>query len=284
MKVGIQLYSVRQNMEKDPIGTLREVIKTGYKNIEVANHNAGEDSGVGFGVPAKEIKALLTETGASIVSAHIFPLIADKMGPILEYHQEIGTKYIAMPMDFYRDKDEVLRKCEVWNQVGERCKEHGIQMVYHNHFHEFQHFGQETVFDILLAHLDKDLVKYELDTYWTMRAGQEPTEVLKQLGKRVVLIHQKDYAAGYESQINLLQSVEASQDYVDMDRFVRDLDNRTFTEIGTGIMDIQSIIDTGNQHCDVDYIILEQDYTQLGEMESIATSMEAFKKFSGISW
>ncbi len=284
MKVAIQLYSVRQSMEKDPIETIRKVAKAGYRNLEVANHNSEQDNGVGFGVSADEMKALLEECNAAVVSAHIYPLVAEKIGPVLEYHSKIGTKYIAMPMDFYRNKEEVLQKAESLNKVGEVCKKAGIQLVYHNHFHEFQHFGEETVFDIMMNNTDPELLKVELDTYWTMRAGKNPVEVLKSLGERVCLIHQKDYTKGFEVEMNLLTSVEANNDYVDMDRFLRDLNNDTFTEIGTGIMDIQSIIEAGNTSCKADYIVLEQDYTKLDELESIKVSMEQFKKFSGIEW
>ena len=84
MKVGIQLYSVRNHMAEDPIATIKEVAKAGYKYIEVANHNALEDSGVGFGVTAGELKKIMEDTGISIFSAHIFPLDPDNMTPILE--------------------------------------------------------------------------------------------------------------------------------------------------------------------------------------------------------
>mgnify|MGYP003623381546 FL=1 len=187
-------------------------------------------------------------------------------------------------MDFYRDKDEVLRKCEEWNKVGQKCKDAGIQMVYHNHFHEFQHFGDERVIDILLENLDEELIKYEVDNYWVMRSGTDPIEHMKRLGKRIVLLHQKDFTKGYEDQINLLTSVERDNDYVDMDRFNKELDIASFTEIGSGIMDIQTIINTANENCDVEYIILEQDFTQIGELESIKKSMEQLKKYSGITW
>ena len=284
MKVGIQLYSVRNHMAEDPIATIKEVAKAGYKYIEVANHNALEDSGVGFGVTAGELKKIMEDTGISIFSAHIFPLDPDNMTPILEYHQEIGTKYFVQPMDFYKDADETLRKAEILNRVGERCKEYGMQLLYHNHFHEFQQFDGKTIYDMLLENTDPELVKVELDTYWTLRGRQDPVELLRRLGKRVCLVHQKDFTKGYEQEMDLISSVEAGHDYVDMVRFNRDVRPETFTEIGTGIIDIQSIIDTANECCGSEYIVLEQDYSQHDEIESIKISMDSFKKFSGVEW
>ncbi|MCI8465653.1 MAG: TIM barrel protein [Lachnospiraceae bacterium] len=284
MKVGIQLYSVRNHMAENPMDTIRKVANEGYRYIEVANHNADKDAGVGFGISAEETKALLKETGAQIFSAHIFPLDPAQMTPILEFHKEIGTKYFVQPMDFYKDKDETLRKAEMLNKVGERCKEYGMQLLYHNHFHEFQHFGDETIFELLMKHTDPELVKIELDTYWTTRGQQDPVELLKKYGKRVCLVHQKDFTKGYEAERDLLASVEATNDYVDMDRFNRDVKPETFTEIGTGIMDIQSIIDAANTYCASEAIVLEQDYSQHDELESIRISMESFKRFKGVEW
>lgn len=284
MKVGIQLYSVRNHMAQDPIDTIRKVVKEGYRHIEVANHNAQTDAGVGFGISAKETKELLAEVNAEIFSAHIFPLNPDEMTPILEFHKEIGTKYFVQPMDFYKDRDEALRKAEILNNVGERCREYGMQLLYHNHFHEFQHFGDETIYELLMNNTDADLVKIELDTYWVSRAGLDPVELLKKYGKRVRLVHQKDYTKGYEAERNLLTSVEENQDYVDMDRFNRDIKEETFTEIGTGIMDIQTIIDTANDCCESEAIVLEQDYSQYDELESIRISMDSFKRFKGVEW
>lgn len=284
MKVGIQLYSVRNHMAENPVDTIRKVANEGYRYIEVANHNADKDAGIGFGISAEETKALLKETGAQIFSAHIFPLNPEEMTPILEFHKEIGTKYFVQPMDFYKDRDETLRKAEMLNKVGERCKEYGMQLLYHNHFHEFQHFGPETVFELLMNHTDPELVKIELDTYWTTRGQQDPVELLKKYGKRVCLVHQKDFTKGYEAERDLLASVEAAGDYVDMDRFNRDVKPETFTEIGTGIMDIQSIIDAANTYCGSEAIVLEQDYSQHDELESIRISMESFKRFKGVEW
>ncbi len=284
MKIGIQLYSVREHMQKDPVGTIREVVAAGFRHLEVANHNALNDPGVGFGVSAKEIRAVLSELGADIFSAHVFPLQTESIKPVLEYHQEIGTRFIAVPMDFYRDQDEVLRKAAHLNQIGELCREYGIQLLYHNHYHEFRHFGDDTIFDTLMKESDKDLVGIELDTYWTMRSGNDPVEVMKRYGDRVRLIHQKDYPGDYQGPMNLLASVEAEQAYVDMYRFGRDVEKESFTEIGKGIMNIQEIINVAKDVCKSEYLVLEQDQTSHGELESIRISAAELRKFSGLDF
>lgn len=284
MKVGIQLYSVRNHMASDPIGTLREVAADGYRYIEAANHNAEVDDGIGFGVSAKELKKILHEANVSIVSTHVHPMRAEAIGPVLEYQNEINSRFVVMQMDFYKNRDEVLRKAEALNRVGEKCTQAGITLLYHNHFHEFQLFDDESVFDIIMQQTDPALVKIELDTYWAMRGGMNPTDVLEKYGERVCLIHQKDFPAEYKDQVNLIDQVNRDGIAVDLDYFVQVVKDHTFTEIGTGLMDIQSIINKGNTTCHCEYIILEQDYSVHDEMESIRISMDSFMKYNGIEW
>jgi sugar phosphate isomerase/epimerase len=284
MKAAIQLYSVRQNMSKDPLSTVRKVVETGYRYLEAANHASDQDPGVGFAAPASKMKEILEDLGAKVIGAHVMPLTPQGLPSVLEYHHQIGTKYIVCPIAFYRNLDEVKAAAEPLNRMGEMCSAAGMRMLYHNHYHEFQHFGDQTVFDTLAEYLEPELVNFEIDTYWTMRAGQDPTALLKRLGRRVCLIHQKDFTKGYESEINLLASAEESGDYIDFERFGRDMREVTFAEIGAGIMDIQSIIQTGNEVCEAEYIVLEQDYSQLGEFESIKISRDNLKKYSGVQW
>jgi sugar phosphate isomerase/epimerase len=271
-------------MEKDPIGTIRHVAETGYRYIEVANHQAEKDHGVGFGASAKEIKKALEDTGTRIISAHIFPLALTTIKPVLEYFAELETTYVVAPMDFFKDKAETLAKCKIYNELAKLCAEAGMKFLYHNHFHEFQIFDNKTVFDLIMENTDPSLVGAELDTYWATRGGQDPVSVLKKYGERIRLIHQKDFPAAEKEKINLIDAVNKGNITVNMDYFTSVVSPKTFTEIGIGILPIQEIIDVGNQTCKADYIILEQDFSQHDEYESIRISMESFKKFTGIDW
>jgi sugar phosphate isomerase/epimerase len=284
MKVGIQLYSVRSHMAKDPIETIKTVAAEGYRCLEAVNHNTGKDCDVGFGIPAKEIKQVLDGEGARIISVHVSPMDTGTLGPVLEYHRQIGTKYVVMPLDFYQNREEVLRKAEDLNKAGRQCAGGGLTLLYHNHFHEFQIFDKTTIIDLILIHTDPALVKLELDTYWAMRGGQDPVALLKKYGERVRLIHQKDFPAEYKDEVNLIDPVNQGRLKVDMKYFESVVSSKTFTEAGAGIMDIQKIINAGNVICKSEYIILEQDYSLYDEIESIKISMKSFKKFKGIVW
>jgi len=280
-KVALQLYSVRYEMLRDPLGTIEKVAEIGFRYLEVANHNTTWDKGIGFGVPADKMCGMLDRLGVRVISAHLDPL--EDLDALADYQLTIGNRNVVFSRDYYRSRDEVLARARWMNKMGEECAKRGLTLHYHNHFHEFLKFGGETIFHILRANMDPYLVKIELDTYWALRGGADPAELLKKLGKRVLLVHQKDYPEGYEDDLDLTKKV-APGEYVDRSFYDRHENPDTFTEIGTGIMDIQGIIDAGNASGGLEYIILEQDYSKLGQMESVRVSKANFGKYRGIEW
>jgi sugar phosphate isomerase/epimerase len=286
LKVGLQLYSVRQSLQVDPYGTLAKVAEAGYKYIEAANHNAADDPGIGFGVPASKMKDTLERFGMSIVGCHINPLKPELLGQILDYHQAVGNPQIGTDIEFFPhgDIDFVLRRCELFNKIGEMCQERGMRYYYHNHYQEFQTFGDKTVFEIIMENTDPDLVFLEMDTYWMIRGGQNPLELMQKYKDRLLLLHQKDFPKNAPQPKVMYDGLIAPQQDISMEVFVSTLDPLCFTEIGTGVLPIQEIIDVAESAPNLEYIILEQDHSQLGEIESIKASMEAFQKFSGVKW
>ncbi len=283
IKVGLQLYSVRDSMSDNPVLTLEKVASIGYKNIEVANHDAANEFGVGFGVSASQLNEILGRFGSRVVSAHIWPFNEENCQKIIAYNQQIGNSYIVHPIDFFKNEDDVLAKCEFYNKMGEICTREGMKYLYHNHYMEFQRFNGKPVLEIIRDNTDPEMVNFELDTFWTLRGGQDPVKVMKEFGSRIKLLHQKDFNPQTSTPLNLF-NVVGPHDYIDMETFVGSFSPDDFTEIGTGSIDIQSIINTANELGSVEYIILEQDYSQLDQLESIEVSMQAFKKFTGIEW
>ena len=287
LAVGLQLYSVRNTLAQDPWGTLAQIAEAGFKHLEAANHNARNDAGVGFGVGAAEFRSRLDELGMSIVGCHINPLDLDILPAALDYQAELGNIQFGCDIEFYPygDIDYVMRRCEVFNEVGRLAKERGMRFYYHNHFQEFQRFGDDFVYDLILENTDPDLVKLELDTYWMYRGGQDPIAWLEKCGDRVVLLHQKDFPADAPQPLNLYDGVIDPNENIDRALFRDRKDTRCFTEIGTGVLPIQAIIDAASALPTIDYLILEQDHTAMDEIESIKTSRDAFAtRFSGISW
>ncbi|MBS4197106.1 sugar phosphate isomerase/epimerase family protein [Lederbergia citri] len=286
LRVGIQLYSVRNSLKAEPFKTLEKIADAGYKYVEAANHNALEDDGVGFGLSAKDMKKALDDLGLSIIGCHINPLNLDRLPAVLDYHHELGNKQIGCDIEFfpYEDMDYLQRRCELFNKVGEMCKERGMRYYYHNHYQEFQRFGEKTVYDLIMKNTDPDLVFIEMDTYWIMRGGQDPLKLIDKYQDRLILLHQKDFPKDSPQPVNMFDGMINDKETISFPLFEETKDPHCFTEIGTGKMPIQDIISFASKAPNLEYIILEQDHTNLDEIESIKVSMEAFKKYSGTIW
>lgn len=282
MKVGIQLYSVRDEMAKDPINAIRTVAGLGYKNLEFASSKADTDPGVGFGVDADTMNALLEETGTKLISGHVRPINENTIDALIEYHKKVGTKYIGQSSDFYKSYEHLLERCEYYNWVGKKLAENGMQFLVHNHYHEFQKINGREVLYHIMDNTDPQYVSFELDTFWAMRGGMDPIEVMKTLGSRLKLVHQKDFSKTSTTPINLW-TIKDPEVLISQETFGGAAQPTDFCEIGTGIMDIQSIINAANE-LGAEYIVLEQDWTQLTQLESVEISMNAFKKFEGLDW
>lgn len=287
VRLGLQLYSVRQSLTRDPWGTLTRLAEAGFTYLEAANHNALHDPGVGFGVTASELRPRLADLGLSIIGCHINPLQLDILPRALEYQAELGNTQFGCDIEFFPlgDRDYVLRRADLFNKVGELAREHGMRFYYHNHFQEFQRIGDDYVYDLILQHTDPDLVKLELDTYWMYRGGQDPITWMKKHADRVILLHQKDFPANAPQPLNLYEGVVSPTENIDMSVFDERKDIRCFTEIGTGVLPIQKILDAAANLPVLDYLVLEQDHTAMDEIDSVRTSREAFTtNFTGTVW
>lgn len=285
LKIGLQLYSVRNALDQDPDATLKEVSRLGYKYIEAANHRAATDDGFGFGVPVDEMAKILDDTGLQIVGSHINPLVLERMDAILTYHSKIGNKQVGCDIEFfpYMDMDYLKERCEYMNKIGEKCKEYGMRYYYHNHFQEFQKFGDTTVYDFIMQNTDPELVFIEMDTYWIRRGGYDPIDYINKYKDRIVLIHQKDFPPYAPQPICMYDGVVRPDFNINMAVFGATKYPECFTEVGTGILPIQDYINALEGAPNLEYMLLEQDFTACAsELESIALSMEAFKKLDGI--
>lgn len=275
VKLGLQLYSVRNTLKNNYKKALKEIAKSGYRYIELANHNAYKDYGCGFGLSSKMLKVILNELSLEVISAHIAPLDKDNIENVIKYQCEIKNENIVNPIEFFPDKSSVLRKCELYNKFGKICKESGISFLYHNHFHEFQKFDDKHILDLIVENTDPEYVNFEIDVYWVIRGGVDPVNYLKKLGNRVKLLHLKDIPDNPSMMINLFKTINPNSP-IKMEDFSELISPKDFTEIGEGIINIQEIIYYANELNNIEYIILEQDHSRLSEIESIALSIKNF--------
>ncbi|MBS4198747.1 sugar phosphate isomerase/epimerase [Bacillus sp. FJAT-49732] len=245
-KAALQLYSVREAAEKDFLGTVQKVADMGYDAIQFAGY---------FNTPAHELKSVLDEKGITVAGSHIM-LDAFKGEQLIEtfkYNREIGNNLLIVPgiAPHYRDSEDAWKRtAEEFNKIGQACKKEGFTFAYHNHNFEFEKFGDTTGFDLLFGNSDPDLVKIELDCYWATFADLDPLDLINQYGNRIVSLHLKD------------MTVENGK--------------KRSIEIGSGSLDIASLLDVGTKN-DVKWFIIEQEQFDGDPMESSKVNIENLK-------
>ena len=193
--VGLQLYTVRDAMGKDALGSLKKISGLGYKNMELAGYSNGKF----YGFAPKEFKKIINDLGMEVISSHTNVEAAginmDNAKLMADAHAELGVKYCIQPWIEEPDRNiESYKKMIAgWNKAGKIMKDKGIQFGYHNHNFEFTTInGVVPYFDIFLPEMDADLITMELDLFWAKKAGQDPIEMFKKYPGRFQLLHFKD--------------------------------------------------------------------------------------------
>ncbi len=259
--IGLQLYTVRDAMAKDPKGTLARVAKIGYTSVEGATYTGDEKF---YGMSPKEFKDVLKDNGLVMPSSH-YRLGEDKMNgqvmqgtmlhdwdKAIEDAKDVGLKYMVCAWLSPAERgnlDHYKKIADDLNTAGEKCKKAGIQLCYHNHNFEFEQQDGKYPYDILLA-TDKDLVKMEMDIYWITKAKQDPIKLFKEHPGRFPLWHVKD-----------------------MDKTPQE----NFTEVGNGIIDFKKIFKYKDL-AGMKYFFVEQDMTPGDPFVSIKESIDYIKK------
>ena len=259
--IGLQLYTVRDEMGKDPKSTLEKVAQIGYTSVESAGYTGDRKF---YKMSPSEFKKELKQNGLVIPSSH-YRLGEDKeKGEIMHgtlLHDwdkavddaaEVGIKYMVCAWLSEAERkglDHYKYIADQLNVAGEKCKKSGIQLCYHNHDFEFIKQDDKYPYDILLAS-DKDLVKFEMDLYWMKKAGQDPMKYFNEHPGRFPLWH------------------------------IKDMDNtseHSFTEVGNGIIDFKEIF-KHKEKAGMKYFFVEQDKCPGSPFDSITQSISYIKK------
>jgi sugar phosphate isomerase/epimerase len=185
--IGVQLYTVRRELERDFEGTLLKIAAIGYREVEFVDL---------FGRPPGAVRALLDRHGLVAPSSHVgYDALDDRLPQSLEAAKILGQSYIVcawIDSELRREPDVWRRAAERFNRAGEAGKRLGIQFAYHNHDFEFTPADGRLPYDILLAETDPELVKMEMDLYWVAKGGQDPVEYFDRHPGRFPLVHVKD--------------------------------------------------------------------------------------------
>lgn len=202
MLTGVQLYSVRDAMKKDPLGTLKALSEMGYQYVEHANYVNRKF----YGYTAKEFKKILSDLGMQMPSGHTVmgqqhwdagkKVFTDLWKYTVEDAAEVGQELVISPWldaGLRKTFDDMLAYMEVFNKSGELCKQSGMRFGYHNHDFEFTAtLNDMKVYDIILKYTDPNLVVQQLDMGNLYHTGVNALEIVEKNPGRFVSVHVKD--------------------------------------------------------------------------------------------
>jgi sugar phosphate isomerase/epimerase len=191
-KIGIQLYTVRDQMKADFEGTLARIAQIGYKEVEFAGY---------YDRTPADVRAILDRNGLSAPSTHLMSDNTDGWKKAIDLAKAVGHDYLVapwIPEEKRKTLDDWKKLGAMFNQVGQMAKDAGIQFAYHNHDFEFPKIEGQVPYDLLLQSTDPKLVQLEIDLYWITKAGQDPLAYFSRWPGRVPLVHVKDAMSGPE--------------------------------------------------------------------------------------
>lgn len=259
-KLGYQLFSIRDEMAKDPIGTLKALKVMGYVDFE--HFGFDSEKGTYYGYQASEFKSILNDLELSISSGH-YPF-TDFLGKsddeIKRYVDQcisgaltINSKYITWPWTApeFRTIDGFKETASKLNLISQQINDAGLGLAYHNHGFDFDDLGGTNGYEIVVTETDPELVKLQIDMYWVMHsANTTPAELIAKQPGRYVMWHIKDMH-------------EESRDY---------------TELGNGSIDYHQVLPDPNTS-GLEFYYIEQggNYT-VNSMKSAEFSANYFKK------
>lgn len=189
--IALQLYTVREHVTRDMVGTLRQLAAVGYRAVELAGYG---------GIPVDRIRATLDELGMRSAGAHVASDRFDReLDQVVAEMQTLGSPHVTIPWlsEEHRAIEGVPALAETFNRWGERCRGAGLRLGYHNHAFEFEQTDPATgatFFSRLVELTDPALVDLQLDVYWAAYAGLEPIGLIERLAGRLPSIHVKDMA------------------------------------------------------------------------------------------
>lgn len=189
-RIGLQLYTVRDLMEKDFDATVASVAKVGYQEVEFAGY---------FGRTPEQVRDVLTRNGLTAPSTHVgFDTLGEGWEATLHTARLIGHEYIVcafVPEEQRRTMDDWHRIADRFNQAGKAARAAGLQFAYHNHNFEFAPLDGRLPYDVLLESTDPSLVQLEMDLFWITFAGGNPLDYFSRYPGRFSLVHVKDMLA-----------------------------------------------------------------------------------------
>ncbi len=184
--VALQLYTVREALEKDFVGVTRQIADMGYLGVETYRVP---------GTSASDMAALFRSLNLKVVAAHSALPLGKDQATVLETMATLGTDTLICPWldpaKYFQSVDGIKQACALLNEANGVCRANGLTLGYHNHWFEYGKIDGRYAADLLREGLEPDII-LEIDTYWAQTAGADPVQIIKTLGTRAPLLHIKD--------------------------------------------------------------------------------------------
>jgi len=253
--LGVQLYTVREILPKQPADILAAIKSIGYTEIEATY--AGLD----------RIWPSVASSGLKPVSIHLDNTLMnagkeDDLARAIDQAKKWGFAFAVFPYLPPAERgglDKIRVLTDKLNRAGEKCRAAGLRFCYHNHAFEFEPMAGTTGFQVMVDRLDKNLCGFELDCFWVSVAGHDPAAMLRELAGRVPLVHLKDKQAG--TPLLYKESVERS----------------AFKEVGNGTLDWKAILQAA-EAAKVERYFVEQDQAPGNPVDSLRQSFGFLSK------
>ncbi len=252
--IGLQLYTLRDLLEKDVAGTIQQVAKIGYKDVEIYSL---------YGKSPTDFRKILTDNGITASSGHY--MLKDVKGNWDQHIADaktLGLQYMVnafLQPEEHQSFDDYKRLVDIFNNAGQATQKAGIQFCYHNHNFEFTKYGDTTAYDYLLNNVDPKLVKFEMDCFWVTHAGADPVAYFNKYPGRFPLLHIKDM----KDKPTPTQQLDAKMGL--------------FAPVGHGSIDWKRIFAAAKKG-GMQHYYVEQDYCEQPPLEAIKMSYEYLSK------
>jgi sugar phosphate isomerase/epimerase len=241
MKIGIQLYTVRNELQKDFDGTVKAVAGLGFDGVEMAFNYGGKSP--------EALEETLSSAGLECAGLYVSPsAAANPDSDERKFAAALKTPFLTVGITDKCNEKDWPDAVKLVDETARKAASAGFLLLYHNHWQEFAKIGGKYALDILFRDTDPVFVKAELDTGWIHKAGEKPVKYINSLSGRMPKLHIKDMSAQCEP-----------------------------TEIGEGVLNITEIVRAAHDS-GVKWLIYEQDQSSVGSLKSAEISFAGIKR------
>jgi len=256
-EIGLQLYTLREELPKNVKLTLEKVAAAGYTTVETYGYSIKEQF---WGLSAAALKKILEDNNLKAISGHynlgsfLYDGNTSELIAAIEAAKVLKSEFLTIPWvdePFRKSIEDYKKIASRLNQAAKLCQDAGLKLAYHNHDFEFQKHDGITGYEILLNETHKNEVYFELDLYWVVRSGNDPLRLFKENPGRFKMWHVKD-----------------------MDK----LDQSLNTEVGSGLLDFKSLFAAAKQAGMLHFFVEQENSFAVNSFESVKTSCDFILK------